>query len=213
MRSEKKKKSAMIFLAVLAAISGYLLGSIPSAYLIGRFWGKVNLLREGDSHVSATAVYRKMGRVAFLVVLIMDAAKGVLAVYLATLLSNSPPVLVAAAYAAVIGHCWPVYIKFRGGLGAVIIFAVLLALAWKEFLVGGAVALIIFFTTRKSSWSTYALLAAASLMLLIERKELIMALFPLGLIIIQLLKRFQTRKTRPASGYKNELFDDLKRLR
>jgi glycerol-3-phosphate acyltransferase PlsY len=203
----------MIFLVVLVVVSGYLLGSIPSAYLIGRFWGKIDLLQEGDSHVSATAVYRKVGRVAFLIVLIMDAAKGVLAVYLATLLTNSPPVLIAAAYAAVIGHCWPVYIRFRGGLGAVVTYAVLGTLAFWEFLVGVAVAIVLLFTTRKSSLSTYVLLAAASLMLLIERKELVIALFPLGLILIQLLKRFQSQKTSTASEYRNELFDDLKRLR
>ena len=141
----------------------------------------------------------------------MDAAKGVLAVYLATLLTDSSAVLIAAAYAAVIGHCWSVFLRFRGGLGAVVTYGVLGTLAFWEFLVGLAVALILLFTTRKSSLSTYVLLVVASLMLLIEKKELIIVLFPLGLILIQLLKRFHTRKTSPASEYKNELFDDLKR--
>jgi hypothetical protein len=50
-------------------------------------------------------------------------------------------------------------------------------------------------------------------MLLIEKRELIIVLFPLGLILIQLLKRFHVRKTNPASEYRNELFDDLKRPR
>lgn len=203
----------MIVLAVIAIVLGYLLGSIPSAYLIGRFWGKIDLRQEGDGHISATAIYRKVGRIAFLLNLIMDAGKGALAVYLATLLTDSSLVAIAAAYAAVIGHCWPVFIRFRGGLGAVIIYGVLVTLAWKEFLVGAAVALILLLALRKSSWSTYALVAAASIMLLIEKKELVIALSPLGLIIIQLLKKFQIRKTGPVSAYKNELFDDLKRLR
>ena len=79
----------MIFLVVLVVVSGYLLGSIPSAYLIGRFWAKIDLRQEGDGHVSATAVYREVGRIAFILNLIVDAAKGVLAVYLATLLTDS----------------------------------------------------------------------------------------------------------------------------
>lgn len=203
----------MAFPGVLAVVLGYLLGSIPSAYIIGRFWGKIDLRQQGDGHVSATAVYREVGRIAFLLTLIMDAAKGVLAVYLATLLTDSSLVVIATAYAAVIGHCWSVFIRFRGGLGAVVTCAVLGTLAFWELLAGVAAALILLFTTRKSSLSTYALLVVASLMLLIEKRELIIVLFPLGLILIQLLKRFHVRKTNPASEYRNELFDDLKRLR
>jgi glycerol-3-phosphate acyltransferase PlsY len=203
----------MTYLGVLAVVLGYLLGSIPSAYLIGRFWGKIDLRQQGDGHVSATAVYREVGRIAFLLTLIMDAAKGVLAVYLATWLTDSSLLLIAAAYAAVIGHCWPVYIRFRGGLGAVVTYAVLGTLAFREFLVGVAAAIVLLFAIRKSSLSTYVLLATVSIMLLIEKKELIIALFPLGLILIQLLKRFHVQKTSPASEYRNELFDDLKRLR
>jgi glycerol-3-phosphate acyltransferase PlsY len=203
----------MTFPGVLAVVLGYLLGSIPSAYIIGRFWGKIDLRRQGDGHVSATAVYREVGRIAFFLNLIMDAAKGVLAVYLATLLTDSSVVIVGAAYAAVIGHCWSVFIRFRGGLGAVVTYGVLATLAFWEFLAGVAAALILIFTTRKSSLGTYALLVVASLMLLVEKRELIIVLFPLGLILIQLLKRFHVRKTSPASEYRNELFDDLKRPR
>lgn len=203
----------MTFPGVLAIVLGYLLGSIPSAYIIGRFWGKIDLRQQGDGHVSATAVYREVGRIAFFLNLIMDAAKGVLAVYLATLLTDSSAVIVGAAYAAVIGHCWSVFIRFRGGLGAVVTYGVLATLAFWEFLAGAAAALILIFTTRKSSLGTYALLVVTSLMLLIEKRELIIVLSPLGLILIQLLKRFHVRKTSPASEYRNELFDDLKRLR
>ncbi len=200
-------------LAVLAIVSGYLLGSIPSAYLIGRLWGKIDLRKEGDGHISATAVYREVGRIPFVVALLMDGAKGVLAIYVATLLSGSTPVMVATAYAAVIGHCWSVFIRFKGGFGAAVTYGVLGTLVVGEFLIGVAVALVLIFTTRKSSLSTYVLIVAVSIILLIERKGLILVLFPLGLILIQLLKRFQTRKTSAATGYRNELFDDLKRLK
>ncbi len=200
-------------LAGLAIVSGYLLGSIPSAYLIGRLWGKIDLRKEGDGHISATAVYREVGRIPFVVALLMDGAKGGLAIYVATLLSGSTPVMVATAYAAVIGHCWSVFIRFKGGLGAAVTYGVLGTLVVGEFLIGVAVALVLFFTTRKSSLSTYVLIVAVSIILLIERKGLILVLFPLGLILIQLLKRFQTRKTSAATGYRNELFDDLKRLK
>ena len=160
-------------LVVLAIVLGYLLGSIPSAYLIGRVWGKINLITEGDSHISATAVYREIGRIPFVVAIIMDVGKGALAIYVATRLSGSAPVMIAVAYATVIGHCWSVFIGFRGGLGATVTYGVLAAAAFWQFLIAGAVALILIFTTRKSSLATYALIAAVSIILLIERRNLL----------------------------------------
>ncbi len=203
----------MMPLALIAVLLGYLLGSIPSAYLIGRFWGRVDLRREGESHVSATAVYRHMGWPAFLVTIVADIVKGLAAVYLAKLFTSSEVLLVATAYAAVVGHCWSVFLRFRGGLGAVITYAVLFALAMWQFLIAGGVAIAIFLLTKKSTLTTYILVVAVSLMLLIERQSLVMVLFPLGLIAIQLLKRFQTRKTGAATGYKNSLSDDFKRIK
>jgi glycerol-3-phosphate acyltransferase PlsY len=198
-------------LAALAIVAAYLIGSIPSAYLIGRFWGKIDLLKEGDGHISATAVYKEMGRIAFVVTIIMDAGKGALAIYVAMLLSGAVPVIVAAAYAAVIGHCWSVFLRFRGGLGAAVTYGVLAAVAFWQFLIAGAIALILTFTIRKTSLATYVLIATVSIILLIQREDLLLALFPLGLILVPLLKRFQVRKTSVDTGYKNELFDDLKR--
>ena len=197
--------------AVIAIVLGYLLGSIPSAYLVGRLGGKIDLTKEGDGHISATAVYRELGRIPFILVLLMDAAKGVLAVYVARTLTDSPSILVVTAYAAVIGHCWSVFLGFKGGLGAVVTYGVLGGIASREFFIAAAVALLLFFTTRKSSLSTYILLATVSAVLLIERKDLVVVLFPLGLMLISLLKRFQVRKI--STAYKNELFDDLKRHR
>jgi glycerol-3-phosphate acyltransferase PlsY len=198
-------------LAISAILAAYLLGSIPSAYLIGRFWGKINLLKEGDGHISATAIYREMGRIAFVVTIIMDAGKGALAIFVAMLLSGSVPVIVAAAYAVVIGHCWSVFIRFRGGLGAAVTYGALAAVAFWQFLIAGAIALIITFTLRRTSLATYVLIATVSIILLIQGKDLLLALFPLGLILVPLLKRFQVSKTNPVSSYKNDLFDDLKR--
>jgi glycerol-3-phosphate acyltransferase PlsY len=202
-----------IALPALVIVLGYLLGSIPSAYLIGRFWGKIDLLEQGDAHLSATAIYREMGRVPFAVALIADFAKGFLAVYLAVLLVDAMPIVVAAAYAAVIGHCWSVFLRFRGGLGAVVSYGVLCALGPWAFLAGAITAIIFLFTTRKSTLSTYVLLGVTSVTLLALRAEIILILFPLGLVAIPFLKRFQTRRTNTSGGYRNELAEDLKKLK
>lgn len=201
------------FLIISSIIAGYLLGSLPSAYIVARLWGKIDLRREGDGHISATAAYRYLGMKAFILVLVMDMGKGALSVYIASFLTDSQIVLVLAAYAAVIGHCWPLYLGFKGGLGGAITIAVLATLALKEALIGVGVCLILIAVTRKTSWGTYVLLGSASAALAVERAGLVMVLFPLGLIAIHLLKRYQTRKVNPDTAYTHELFADLKRVK
>jgi acyl phosphate:glycerol-3-phosphate acyltransferase len=192
---------------------GYLLGSIPSAVLVARLWGKKNLRSEGDGHISATAVYRYCGKVAFILVIALDYGKGFLAVFLARTLVDSQLLMVLVAYAAVIGHCWSIFIRFTGGLGGVILISVLSVVAFKETLIGLGVCIIVLLITRKSSLATYTIQLAASAALLIQRESLVIFLFPLGLIVLHFLKRLQTQKNNTDSSYKHELFDDLKRTK
>lgn len=201
--------AAVILFPILIA---YLLGSFPSAFIVGRLWGKVDLRKEGDGHISATAAYRYLGRKALALVLVMDLGKGVLSIYIASLFTDSQIILVCAACITVAGHCWSVFLRFKGGLGGGVTFAVLASLAFKEAFIGVAVFLIVLFATRKTSWGTYTLLGTASIALWIEKEDLIMIIFPLGLIAIHVFKRYQTRKVNPYTTYTHEAFDDLKRV-
>jgi acyl phosphate:glycerol-3-phosphate acyltransferase len=191
---------------------GYLLGSLPSAYIVSRLWAKVDLREEGDGHISATAAYRYLGWKALVLVLVMDFGKGILSIYIASLLTDSQLILVLTAYAVVIGHCWSLYLGFKGGLGGAVTFAVLASLALKEAFIGVGVFLIVIGITRKTSWGTYVLLCGASAALAIERESLLMIFFPLGLIAIHLIKRYQTRRANPNTTYSNEALADLKRV-
>jgi glycerol-3-phosphate acyltransferase PlsY len=67
----------------------YLLGAIPSSYVIGRLIGKIDLLQEGDGQVSATALSRRMGFFYFVLAIVMDVGKGALAIFIAKLLADS----------------------------------------------------------------------------------------------------------------------------
>jgi acyl phosphate:glycerol-3-phosphate acyltransferase len=203
----------MITFSILSPILiGYLIGSFPSAYIVGRLWGRVDLRKEGDGHISATAAYRYLGRKALALVLAMDIGKGVLAVFIASLLASSQGIVVGAAYATVIGHCWSVFLGFKGGLGGAVTFSVLATLALKEAFIGAGVFLVILLFTRKTSWGTYILLGTAAVVLFIERQTWLLITLPLGLIAIHLIKRYQTRKTNPGTEYTHEALDDLKRV-
>jgi len=200
-------------LAVAIVTLGYLIGSFPSAYLIGRAWAHKDLRLEGDGHIGGMAAYRYLGWKGLALVLVLDLGKGVLAVWLATRIFDTPLVPVLTAWAAVAGHCWSVFLRFRGGLGGAVTFAVLAALVTREAFIGLGVFLIVLAITRKTSWGTYILLGTASLALLIEKEPPALIIFPLGLIGLHLLKRFQTRRANPETAYTHEALADLKKFK
>lgn len=202
-----------ILLDMAVIVMGYLIGSIPSAYLVGRLWKGVDIRQEGDGHISATALNRYIGIKPFILALIMDLGKGVLSIYISSQIIDSQIILVMVAYATVIGHCWSIFIGFKGGLGGAVTFSVMASLATVPAFIAAGVAVLILLSTRKSSWSTYILLLTTSLVLLIEKQSPIMVIFPLGLLVIHLLKRYQTKKVNPDTTLTHEVFDDLRRHR
>jgi acyl phosphate:glycerol-3-phosphate acyltransferase len=102
--------------AVLAVTVGYLVGSIPFAFLLSRQRG-IDLRRAGSGNVGASNVLRTTGARAAVLAMVLDGAKGSIAVLIAQLLSAGPVTAVIAAFASVIGHVYPVWLRFRGGKG------------------------------------------------------------------------------------------------
>ena len=106
---------------------GYLLGSIPTGLLLASTSG-VDIRAEGSGNIGATNVARTAGRRLGVLTLAGDLAKGLLAVVLARSLGAAPWVSGAVAFAAVAGHVFPVFLRFRGGKGVATGFGVLLGL-------------------------------------------------------------------------------------
>ena len=119
-----------IWLGLLVILVGYLLGSIPWAYIITR-WKKGADIREVDSthNVGSASVIRQVGKWYGIIVGAADAAKGAVTVLIALALQLSEPWVLAAAFAAVIGHGFPIYIRFRGGQGMATLVGIYLVLA------------------------------------------------------------------------------------
>jgi glycerol-3-phosphate acyltransferase PlsY len=109
----------VIIKEIAAIILGYLLGSIPTAYLATRVaTGGKDIRRLGGGNVGGLNVYREVGFLPAAVVAIVDLAKGAAAVAIAYwLLAVPQPFVLAAAVAAVVGHNWMVWLKFSGGKG------------------------------------------------------------------------------------------------
>jgi glycerol-3-phosphate acyltransferase PlsY len=114
----------------LTTLIAYLLGSIPFGYLIVRWQRGIDIRAMGSGSIGATNVMRKLGIMGFVATFILDAGKGLLAVLLASKLTlGNPTWVAAAACAAVLGHCFPVWLKFRGGKGVATGVGVFIAVA------------------------------------------------------------------------------------
>ncbi|MDE2405015.1 MAG: glycerol-3-phosphate 1-O-acyltransferase PlsY [Sphingomonadales bacterium] len=133
-------------------VVGYLLGSIPFGLLLTRIGGAGDIRAIGSGNIGATNVLRTGRKGLAAATLLLDAAKGAVAV-LAMQHFNPPlqgPVL-AAALGALLGHCFPVWLRFRGGKGVATMLGVMLALWWPSGLVFAAVWLAMLAVTRISS--------------------------------------------------------------
>jgi glycerol-3-phosphate acyltransferase PlsY len=126
-------------------IAGYLIGSIPFALLLARRWGTADLRRIGSGNLGAANVMRASGITAGILVALLDLAKGAASVALAERFADQPSAPALAGVAAIIGHIYPVWLRFRGGKGvatacgvfsvltpAVVppVFAIFLATVW-----------------------------------------------------------------------------------
>jgi acyl phosphate:glycerol-3-phosphate acyltransferase len=104
--------------SVLAVMAAYLVGAIPTGWLVARAFGMGDIRRQGSGNIGATNVLRTVGRLPAILTLLGDVLKGYLAVVLGTTLGGGEPaVSAAAAVAAVAGNCWSVFLGFRGGKG------------------------------------------------------------------------------------------------
>ncbi len=142
------------------ALMGYLLGSIPFGVIIGRRSAKVDVRQYGSGRMGATNVLRVAGKKAAALVTILDLSKGILAVVFAGLIFSEEYLMVSAqvvaALAAIAGHNWSVFLRFKGGRGVATFFGGLFFLCPWAALFGGAVLIIGVGLTRYVSLGSIA---------------------------------------------------------
>lgn len=146
-------------LLILTAVLAYLLGSVPFGIVITRALGLGDLRRIGSGNIGATNVLRTGNKAAAFATLVLDAAKGGVAVLIARALLDEDAAQLAAL-AAFLGHLFPVWLGFRGGKGVATFLGTLLALDWQVGLAVCATWLVVAAISRTSSVA--AMMAAAS---------------------------------------------------
>ena len=118
---------------IVYLIITYLLGSIPFGLIISKLFGK-DIRKEGSGNIGATNVTRVLGKKAGILVLISDMLKGFLPIYIAKYIFDTK-LISLLAIASVIGHCFSIFLKFKGGKGVATAIGVLLALSSKTALI------------------------------------------------------------------------------
>jgi acyl phosphate:glycerol-3-phosphate acyltransferase len=181
---------------VAVVVLGYLLGSIPFGLLVAKRWAKVDVRQHGSGKIGMTNVLRTAGKKAAVMVLALDLLKGALAVVFAGLIVGGGygevggfglGVLVAevlAALAAIVGHNWSVFLKFKGGRGVVTFFGGLIALCPPAAIFGAEVFVIGAGLTRYASLASIVA-AVATYTILIPL--VIMNRFPIEYLVYTLV--------------------------
>lgn len=141
--------------------TAYLVGGLPTAFLIGKWFAGVDIRLHGSRNIGALNIYRVAGARAGLLVLAIDIAKGAVMVLGAEVLGGSGAVVLASALAVAAGHNWSPYLRFRGGKGAAVVLGASFPVV--PWLTAGAflLAIIIFVLGRNAAWAF--LIAATAL--------------------------------------------------
>ena len=174
---------------IYALVLGYLLGSIPFGLLLTRLAGKGDLRALGSGNIGATNVLRTGSKWLAALTLVLDVLKGTAAVAIAYRLfayelEGVPPEVRAAAAGAVIGHMYPVWLKFRGGKGVATFLGVLLPIFPAAALVYGAVWLALLVTIRISSVAGMAAAVSAPIVAFARHSSLFPMLLGFALLVL-----------------------------
>jgi glycerol-3-phosphate acyltransferase PlsY len=189
-----------------ALVLGYLLGSIPFGVLLTRLGGAGDLRQIGSGNIGATNVLRTGRKGLAAATLLLDMAKGAAAVLIAERLFPGTGML--AGMTAFLGHCYPVWLKFRGGKGVATLMGIVLALHWPSGLVYAGVWLGLLAALRYSSLSGMSAAVSAPVSAaFFGRIDLVLLFLALALIVVWKHRENIDRLlsgTEPKVGSKNE---------
>jgi len=152
--------------AAIVCVSAYLLGSIPFGLLLAKIFGRTDVRKAGSGNIGATNVMRVVGPAAGILTLALDAGKGWLAVWIASrVMHGSSGMMIGAGFLALLGHCFPVWLRFRGGKGVATAAGIFLALCPEALLAASILFALVVWYSRYVSLGSLA--AAAAIPLLI----------------------------------------------
>jgi acyl phosphate:glycerol-3-phosphate acyltransferase len=170
-------------------VAAYLVGSIPTGVLLAKLFGWPDPRKHGSGHTGALNVSRGAGRGALILVAALDMLKGAAGVWLAAQLSSHPCTLAVAGIAVTMGHCWPVWTGFSGGMGLATAFGALLPYAPIVTIAAALILLVVrMFIIKHTPRAVIAALCAVPIMLILLRTDLPILLMGVGEVIVLVIR-------------------------
>jgi glycerol-3-phosphate acyltransferase PlsY len=198
-------------LGMLSIIVGYLLGSIPTAYIVSRLRKGIDIRNIGSRNMGGANVMREIGAREGVFVGLIDIAKGAGAILVAQALNVSELWVFGAGFAALVGHNFPVFAGFRGGRGSATIIGIFLVLAPKAILVALAVVAIPFFTTRKFMAALFIGFGLLPLFIWLLEGSLVLVRYALVIDLFMLVRNLPDIKQILAKGIMKDIIHDRQR--
>jgi glycerol-3-phosphate acyltransferase PlsY len=190
--------------SVLPVLLGYGLGSLPLGYLVASRAKGIDLRRVGSGNVGATNAYRTAGLAAALIVILVDVAKGASSVFFAARFASGAADPVAAGVAAIIGHVYPVWLRFHGGKGVATACGVFWMLAPLATAVSATLFVLVVWLTRYVSLgSVLATMALPPLAFFTDKS--VPVVIGAGLAALLIVQRHRANLTRLQQGIEPRL--------
>lgn len=191
-------------LSIIAIIGSYLLGSVSFSLLIAKWVKGIDIRQYGSGNAGATNTLRVLGKGPAIGVLALDVLKGIAAVWIGRLVSDHTWVSVACGIAAIIGHNWPIFFRFRGGKGIATTIGVLASLAFLPALFAGIIAILSIVWKRYVSLGSLLFTGLTPIFILLMARD--MSIF-IGSLLLCLFAfyRHRTNIVKLVQGTENKL--------
>jgi glycerol-3-phosphate acyltransferase PlsY len=198
-------------LSVLSLIIGYILGSIPTAYIVSRVRRGIDIRTVGSGNMGGANVMREIGTLEGVFVGLFDIAKGVGAILIAQGLNVSELWIFGAGFAALVGHNFPVFTGLRGGRGSATVIGIFLVLAPTAALATLMVVAIPFFATRKFAGAIIIGFALLPLFVWLLEGSLSLVRYALAIDVFMLIRNLPDIRQVLTKGIVKDMIHDRQR--
>ncbi len=173
---------------LLSVITGYLLGSIPFSFLIAKISGGKDLRKIGTKNVGGSNVVREIGFIFGVIAILLDMSKGVFSIVLIKLSGLSFPYIFISAFFSIIGHSFPIFLKFHGGRGMATSLGVMLYFSFKETLLSFLI-FSPFFILKEVGLGTILAFSLIPIFIFFIKKDTSLFFFSLLVLIFLIFRR------------------------
>jgi len=173
---------------IISVILAYFIGAFPTAYLAGRLFTKIDIRREGSGNVGTINIYRAAGLLPGIITILLDVAKGYLAIWVAYSVSGELTFVLLGGLFAVLGHNYSLFLKFKGGKGLATSLGVFLALSPQSIPYIVILAVLLTLALRDTNTAFGSAAIGIPLVFIYQHQQPDWALFGLALAVVILIK-------------------------